>query len=189
MAAAQTIPERRASATAELAEQERAQGAAMLDGEAFDASRLAKCRAELEALDAAETEAVRRSRAEAAAAEAARRSATRKALAGSLDGYLAAVFRAEKAAREMVEQIKLADTLAVAMHRDCRALDRKTPVSIDPYEVKSKHSIALATLLRGLGGMNQYGCLKWNSSPPITDWIGHARKFVATAIQPFAEGK
>src|SRR4051794_20624887 len=53
---------RRAAAHADIAVLEREQGAALLDGVDFDADLLATRRAEIAAIDAAESEAVRRQR-------------------------------------------------------------------------------------------------------------------------------
>lgn len=77
-----TLIERRASAAAALAELEREQGVALLDGQPFDAERLAQCRAELAALDAAETETVRRERAAVASVAAQEREEARIAMGG-----------------------------------------------------------------------------------------------------------
>jgi hypothetical protein len=88
----------------------------------------------------------------------------------------------------MASHLKQAASLAEAMRGQCRTIGVQVPLSLDPYEVKSKHSAALATVLRGLGGMSNYGCIKWNSSPPITHWTGYASKYVAATIQPIIDG-
>src|SRR5688500_6935865 len=105
MAATATIHERRATATAALAGLERARGGATLDGEAFDAVRLAECREELSALDAAEIEVARRERATAAEARNAEVAAARQELKASLASYMEAVGRAEEHAKAMADSL------------------------------------------------------------------------------------
>lgn len=188
IADAPTLLDRRATAQADLAELERAQGAAVLDGQAFDAARLAECRAELDGLDAAEAEAVRRDRGGAAAAEAQKRAEARKALAVTLDSYMEAVGRSEASAKAMVADLALVESLADTMRLQLSLTGRRgIPGSL--AEIRSKHSAMLATQLRTLGGPHRYGVLSWHSFPPIADLVAYAQKYVAAAVQPYIEGE
>lgn len=96
---------RRLGIMARLEELSREEGAALLDGKPYSRAKADKLKAELEALDSAEGEAARRD-AEKQAIEAARlRKERLAALAKAEDTRLAAIDRAEAAARELCDAL------------------------------------------------------------------------------------
>lgn len=184
-----TLADRREAAAARLAELEREQGVALLDDKPFDASALNQCRDDLAALERAEDETVRRARADASRTAAEAQTVARKALAGSLDDYLAAVGRVEQSARSLADDLKLIEGLSDTLRTNTRAAGVRVPVSLERSSMQHSHSAFLATLLSGIGGRSYYGAIRWTSVQPISDLSAHARKFVAAAILPLTEGE
>jgi hypothetical protein len=185
---APTLAKRRTEREAELAVLERAQAVAVLDGDAFDASRLIECRLELAALDGAEAEAVRRERAAESAEKAQERAEARKGLSDSLEAYLAAVERAEASAKAMVADLVLVETLADAMRGQCRVVGgAMLPIPLEQNDTRLKLSAMLVTQLAPLGVRNRIGCMEWSSVAPMPDWPATARKYVGGALKPFIE--
>lgn len=184
-----SLADRRAAAAASLASLEREQAVAILDGKPFDAKALVECREQLAALAGAETEQVRRDRAAVASLGAEQRAETRKAMSGTLEAYVAAIERAETAGRAMVDEFKQADAMADHLRRQIRSLGSLVPTSLDPNETRLKHSTMLATILRTLGRPNRFGCMEWNSVPPIPDWKAHVDKFVAPTVTAYIQGE
>lgn len=185
---APTILDRRAAAQAAIATLEREQGAAALDGKRFDPTPLNLARLELDALDAAEAEAVRRARATEVAERAQESTEARKRLAGLLDRYVEAVGDAEASAKALADNLKEVEALAGQMRGEVRQLRHVIPISLDANEGRNKLSAMLATVLRAVSGGSRFGGIKWNSMIPITDWKAHARKYVAEALQPIIKG-
>jgi cytochrome c556 len=185
---AQSFTERRDALTDEIGGLMRARGAAVLDGKPFDADRLYEARSELAALDAAEEEAVRRSRAAQDAQRAAERAEARAALGKDLDRYLKAVERAESACRAMIAELKQADELAGAMRVHVRTIGGGLPICLEPSEVLSRHTAMLATSLAPVVGLAWNAGIKIEAHLPIEDWTAHARNVVTSATQPIIEG-
>lgn len=139
-----------------LEELSREEGAALLDSKPFNRAPLDRAKAELEALDSAEGEASRRD-AEKAAIEAARlRKERLAALSNAEDARLAAIDRAEAAARELSEALVAAekakaDVLAIHLQLGGKPimalLDHETRLSR-----RLSHVLAPLTGLRGRYG-------------------------------------
>ncbi len=187
LADAPTLADRLNTARLELDTLERDAGAAVLDDRPVDPVAVSAARASVDALVAAETEAVRRDRTVQDSQRAVERAEARKALGVSLADYIAAVERAEGAAGGLVDALKDADVHAGRMREQYRVLGRVPPGLLDPYELRNTHSRMLGTKLKPLTGQMQFGVLEW-SGFPVTDWTEHARNSVGRAVEPTIEG-
>ena len=182
-----TIAERRASATAELAELEQARGAAALDGTAFDIARLRECHAELEALDAAELVATRReAEAEAAALAVAKRQAAEDARV-ALASYTGAVERSEQSSKALASELRVLDEAAAELRRCYLAMGRVLPVPLEAKAVRVTVSRLIAGELTGIERVCGFGDLKWPSVPVAADWLEHVTKWIQPAVEAAIE--
>ena len=182
-----TLADRLNSARLERDTLERDTGAAVLDGKPVDPLAVSAARATVDALEAAETETVRRERAAQDSQRAVEHAEARKALGDSLGGYIDAVERAEAASTAMVEALTDADLHAGRMRGHYRVLGRVPPGLLDPYEVRDTHSRMLGTKLKPLTGQMCFGVLEW-SGYPLPDWTEYARTTVGRAVEPAIEG-
>src|SRR5688500_16433631 len=96
----EALPERRAEATARVTALRRERGERLADGLSFDGAALAEAEATLQALSDAEGVVVERQRAAAAREEQRRRERLRGELVAAEEDRLAAIQRAEIAAKE-----------------------------------------------------------------------------------------
>ena len=182
-----TLADRLTTARLERDTLERDTGAAVLDGKPVDPLAVSAARATVDALEAAETETVRRDRAAKDSQKAVERAEARKALAESLGDYTAAVERAEAAATAMVDAFKDVEQHAGRMRGHYRVLGRVPPGLLDPYEMRDAHSRMLGTKLKPLTGQMCFGVLEW-SGFEVADWTEYARNSVGRAVEPAIEG-
>jgi hypothetical protein len=172
-----TLLDRRAALLEEQAELRRQRGAAVLDGRDFSgAKRLAAIDAELAALDDAEREDHRRGAEAHATAEAARRQAIAQRIADRAEARLAALDKAEAAARAMVAALAEALDLSAGIHADATRLG-EPPLPLARSEIENRCSRLLALALRPVARAHSFGVLTWNSIPHADDsWraIEHA---------------
>lgn len=178
------LSERRMQASLALADLEAAQGAALLDGQPFDAAEVAAKRAEIAAIDAAEAETARRERIAQAEALAAHQDATRAEIRETLPQYADAVKRAEKSARALVKALADIETAADALRSQALVFGKR-PTSIDSRSIRDTHSRLLAAHLTAFDRC-RYGVIDWisvnmNPGPWIKSFEKHVEP-VFTAI-------
>lgn len=180
------LSERRMQANLELSELEAAQGAAVLDGKPFDLAALTAKRAEIDALGAAEAEAVRRERLEAAQAEARRKAALREEMSASIAGYKDALERAGEASKALAGAIADYRVHARDLHRQAYSYGMRVPVSIDPIGADTRLSRLIAGELRAVTSPSRYGVIEWNSVP-APEWSVDFEKYVNPAFAAILE--
>jgi len=182
---ATSVPDFMARRTAilnRLEELNREEGSALLDGKPFNRAKTDKLKAELEALAAAEGEASRRD-AEKAAIEAARLRKERLAgLVKAEDERLAAIGRAEAAARE------LADALVAAEKAKGEVLAIHSQLGGKPIMALLDHSNRLSRRLSAIMGpvsglTRRYGQIEFRESLPHER--GPWRDSEAALVAPF----
>ena len=177
-----TLQDRRAALTAEIATLERQQGAAVLDGKAFDAKPLIAAREALEALDTAEAEQSRRDREAEAARSSKEIGQARKDARETLTVYLAALDRV-KATTEALA----ADLTALQEHGGklaplaLRLGGASSAWLIEKRECALAVSRQMAAILAPLG--RTFGEIEWPTRPLKPDWDAHARQ-VRSIINP-----
>lgn len=150
------LARRRAEAEVRVHALQQARGVALLDGRSFDSRELTALETELEAITAAEGEEARRAREAAIIAEKARLAGLRDKLAKRNEERLEAAAKAEQAARDFTEQVKL----WIAANRDCadtvRKLNQKGGAGIiDENETRLRVSLLLASVVKPLTGMGR----------------------------------
>jgi len=181
------LQSRRAALAAEVTALEREQGAAVLDGKAFDAKPLIAAREALEALAVAETEQSRRDRENEAVRRAEETAAARVEAAEALSAYLAALDRV-KATTE---------TLAADLGELKAQGEKLSPLAVrlggvssawllDKRECAVAVSRQMAAILAPLG--RTFGEIEWPTRPLKPDWSVHAAQ-VASILKPLIEGK
>jgi hypothetical protein len=148
-----------------LEELSREEGSALLDGKPFNRAKTDKLKAELEALDSAEGEASRRG-AEKAAIEAARLRKERLAgLTAAEDARLAAVDRAEAAARELADALVAAEKAKGEVLAINSQLGGKPIMALLDHETRlSRRLSAVLAQLTGLRG--RYGHITTKEALP-----------------------
>ncbi|MER9080611.1 hypothetical protein [Mesorhizobium sp. M0895] len=147
--------ERRATVEGRLASLRQARGIAMLDATIFDDRELTALESELEALNEAEGEAVRRQREQAAEAEQQRLANLRKKLTVVEENRLEAVDRAEKAARDLCDALKEVRARSADATRLLRALGVRPAVLLDVYELEFRMSLRFAAAIKPLVGLGR----------------------------------
>lgn len=150
------LARRRAAAETRIFALQQARGVALLDGKSFDSRELTALETELEAITAAEGEEARRAREAAITAEKARIAGLRDKLVKRNEERLEAAAKAEQAARDFTEQVKL----WIAANADCadtvRKLNQKGGAGIiDENETKIRISLMLACVVKPLTGMGR----------------------------------
>ena len=170
----QSIADRRMVMAGEITELEALQGAAILDGAAFDPSTLWDKRAELEALGAAEAEAARRARnADALEAEEAREH-SRAAAAIEHADLMKALAKAEKAFAGAVDAIGAVMASAERLRGLMRASGKAAPMFLDVMALKNALSRSMAAEMARLHGGTfrpaKFGHIQWRGVPPKPEW-------------------
>ncbi|MER9936143.1 hypothetical protein [Mesorhizobium sp. M0088] len=149
------LARRRATTETRIADLQQARGTALLDGKSFDPRELTALETELAAIDAAEGEVMRRQRVAASEAERERMANLRVTLTVVEENRLAAVDRAEKAARDLVENLKEVRARAADVARLLRALGSG---SLPLEETENRMSWRLTAALKPLTGFGRrYG--------------------------------
>ncbi|MBB4633771.1 hypothetical protein [Sphingosinicella soli] len=180
------LDERRMQATLALADLEAAQGAALLDGKTFDPAPIAAKRAEIDAIDAAETETVRRERMAQAEALAAHQNAVRRDIRETLPLYADAVKRAEKSARALVKALADIEAAAGVLRKQAMVFNTR-PCVLDVNDIRDTYSRLLASELNAIE-FSRYGILDWISAPrEPRPWITPFEKYVEPAFAAILE--
>ncbi|PTE11544.1 hypothetical protein [Mesorhizobium helmanticense] len=152
------LARRRTTTETRIATLRQARGVAMLDAKSFDSRELTALETELEAIEAAEGEAVRRERDQAAAAEQERLANLRKTLTIVEENRLEAVDRAEKAARDLCDALKEVRARSADATKLLRSLGVRPAVQLDVYESEFRLSLRFAAALKPLVGLRRrYG--------------------------------
>lgn len=146
---------RRMALMARIEELVQEEGAALLDGKSFNRVPLDRRRAELEALDAAEGESVRRDDARQAIADAERRKVLTAALATAEEQRLAAIDRAERAAREMADALVAARKAAQELVAIGSQLGRRPVIQLAALDHDDRLSRHLSFVLRPVTGLRR----------------------------------
>jgi len=166
------LPERVAALLAERERLQVARGAAVLDGRTIDGRRLAAIDGELAALQDADAEARRRQHKAAEAHKAEHRQAVRRRIAERETGRLAALRKAEAAARVMVKALDQVRSDTIAMRAEIAELGVPPPVALDARELETRLSRYLANSLSIVARGPDFGILEWNSIPhPDGPWV------------------
>ena len=148
------ITDRRAEAESRLEALRQQRGIATLDGQEFDNAALAAVETELDALTAAEGEAVRRDRQQLARAEMERIAGLRDKLAVTEEHRLEAIDRAETHARGLAEALKEAMTRSGELTRLLRALGAGA-MQTDAYLAEHRLSLRLVSALKPVTGLRR----------------------------------
>jgi len=182
-----TLQDRRAALAAEIVALEREQGAAVLDGKAFDAKPLIAAREALDALDAAEAEQSRRYREAEAARSIEEIGQARREARETLTAYLAAL-----------DSVKATtETLAADLGELKAHGEKLSPLAVslggvssawllDKRECAVAVSRQMAAILAPLG--RTFGEIEWPTRPLKPDWSAHAAQ-VESILKPLIEGK
>ncbi|MEI9414725.1 hypothetical protein [Mesorhizobium sp. Cs1321R2N1] len=156
----------------------------MLDAKSFDSRELAALETELQAIDAAEGEAMRREREAATAAEKARRDGLRQKLERFNEDRLEAAERAEKAARDLCE----AGKLWIAANGDCARIVRALNATgggaglLDATETETRLSLMLTNVLKPLVGLRRkFGMIAFPDA--LGRFAGNWREIEAASTQ------
>jgi hypothetical protein len=184
---ADTFAERRATACAGLADLEREQGAAWLDGKKFDPARIDAMQAEISAIEAAEVEQTRRDREAEYAAAVKDRQEARKEARTVQATQAAALVRIEESVKALVADISVAQrgtkTLATLFVR----AGLRAPLTADTNGIFRPLSRLIASEISHLHGRCYFGDLSWPSVPPKADWAAFAA-MIAAHLAPLTEG-
>ena len=157
--------QRRQAILAQLEELHRDEGAAVLDGGSYDRRPIDKLRAELESIDAAEGEAVRREHASRASAAATLRAEQAGKLIAFEQQRLDALDVAEKSARDLCSALEEARFCAGAIQRLAAWLEIRRPVPVLDHD--NRISRRLSAALKPLTGVGQkYGHLTFREALP-----------------------
>lgn len=179
--------ERRLKSEAALLTLEREQGAALLDGKPFDVSAIAAVRAELEAIEQAERETIRRDGdATAERMAAARRQAAQDAQE-ALTAYAGAVTRCEASSKALAGELRAMEDAAATMRRCYLTMGRVLPTSLEAHTMRATMSRLVAGELAEIERPCGFGQLKWPSVPVGADWSEHVRKWIQPAVEAAIE--
>jgi hypothetical protein len=177
------LPERVASLLAEREKLQRARGAAVLDGRTVDGRRLAAIDGELAALQDADAEERRRQHKAAETHKVAHHQAVRKRIAEREQERLAALAKAEAAARMMVKALDVVRSHAIATRAEIAELGVPPPAVFDARELETRLSRYLANSLSIVARGPDFGVLEWNSIPfPDGPWAELERAATAAAL-------
>ncbi|CDX58577.1 hypothetical protein MPL3365_30191 [Mesorhizobium plurifarium] len=154
------LARRRAAAETRIFALQQARGVALLDGKSFDSRELTALETELDAITAAEGEEARRSREVAIAAEKARLTGLREKLAKRNTERLEAAAKAEQAARDLCEALKLWAALNGDAADLVRALNpqsgpKRSAGLLDRNETEIRMSRFLANVMKPLTGIGR----------------------------------
>jgi hypothetical protein len=150
-------------AEARLEELRRQQGAALLDGTAFDRESIASLEDEIEALTDAESEAVRRERSEAEARRQEQRRRLQRQLRDAENSYLAAVGEAEQGVRAFVDAVLKAQKASLAMQAIAHSLTgARTASALASLSFASRLSMRAGSVLSQIKPpSSRFGELQW----------------------------
>lgn len=187
---------RRSVAAEHLESLRRGLGSALLDGgnPAGVQAKIATVELELEAIDAAEAETVRRQRELRAAADEARISTLRTRLLGQETERLAAVQQAEASARSLVIALRTALDASDEVRRTMQELGARLPDSFDSLEAEKRLSFRLAPLLATASKHPaRFGVINWRPAlfnTAADDWYDLELREGEKALASFInEGK
>lgn len=185
------LARRRAAAETRILALQQARGVALLDGKSFDSRELTALETELEAIEAAEGEEARRSREAAGMAERARLAGLREKLVKRNEERLEAAAKAEQAARDFTEQVKL----WIAANGDCaglvRDLNQKGGAGIlDKNDTAIRISRLLANVLKPLTGLTRrFGLMTLPDAPLASgNWAVTERNITEPEILAVLKG-
>lgn len=187
MTDAPTLTDRLTEARLTVATMEHETGKAALDGKPIDHTILSGARAEVEALERAELEALRRQAHADADLRAAERDVAAKAARDALEAYTAAVVRCESAAKAMATNLKAMETAAVTLRKSFLVMSRRLPVTLEASAIRTTLSRLLAGELTGIDRTCGFGQMKWMSVPTNPDWSEHIVKWIKPAVDAAIE--
>ena len=181
------LAQRREALRTQITELERQQGCAVLDGKPFDAKPLVAAHEELKALDAADTELVRREREADAVARAEAYEADRLLLVEQCAGYVKAVAVAQRATEGMVAAYADVHALGADMAATAKRMGRRVAAA-EPMETRITLSRLLTNALKGLGATGRYGEIPLRSVEFwANDWVKHPAA-VERAVADITQG-
>jgi hypothetical protein len=187
------IDTRRADLERELVEARLQRGAAVLDGAAVDAARIAQLEADIEALTDAENARVRRARAEAEAVRQARLAQLRGELAAMEADRLQALGAAEHAARELAAQLGAVLKVTERMARTCHLISgENTPIPLSSFNAASRLGGRLSAIMSTIPGYRaRLGSVEWRVAiyGAEDDWAAAEAKLLKGHLEPLTGGR
>jgi hypothetical protein len=177
-----------------LSDLRRQRGAAALDGKKFDAAAIAATEAELEALEDAEGERMRRERLDADRVRAEQATRLRTELAAAGEDYLNATTGAESAIRSFIEAVKRIDEAGERIRRAAKGLSGDgVPLPFGPSSIESRlGSRAGAVCSTMAAHRSRLGGLSWTGTTlysPTQNWREAEQALVEKHINPIMEIK
>jgi hypothetical protein len=184
-----TTTQSREAIETRLSDLRRQRGAAALDGRKFDAGAIAAAEAELEALDDAAAERVRRARLDADRVRAEQATKLRTELVAAREDYLNGYSDAEESIRNFVEAVQRIEDAAIRIRKSSHGLTGDSvPLPFSPSSVESRLGTRAGSVCGTISGhRSRLGGLEWRGTSlyrPDQNWREAEAALVAKHINP-----